>query len=216
VTAFCSSGHPQSAAVSAVDGAVRTPGRGSAALSDTGHCRSRPGGRGRTWPPPARTPPRTCRPRRACGGHCGVRACCGSPGRPAVSSAVRSAALVNPARFGEGRADTSVRAGHTDRASRTPHSRRNTWRNRRPRTASRYRGHWGTRPPPGAANPGHVRRDHHRTAVSGLPRAAPCGSGRRADFRRSSGATGQEIPSGYGIAHTNAVFPGQAKLTIDP
>jgi hypothetical protein len=41
-TGSCSSGHPQPAAVSTVDSAVRTPGRGSAALPDTGHCRSRP------------------------------------------------------------------------------------------------------------------------------------------------------------------------------
>jgi hypothetical protein len=50
-TASFSSGHPQAAAVSAVDSAVRTPGRGSAALPDTEHCRSRPDGYSRTWPP---------------------------------------------------------------------------------------------------------------------------------------------------------------------
>jgi hypothetical protein len=50
-TASCSGGHPQGAAVSAVDGAVRTPGRGPAALPDTGHCRSRPDGRSRTCQP---------------------------------------------------------------------------------------------------------------------------------------------------------------------
>jgi hypothetical protein len=51
VTASSSSGHPQAAAESAVDSIVRTPGRGSAALPDTGHCRSRPDGHSRTWPP---------------------------------------------------------------------------------------------------------------------------------------------------------------------
>jgi hypothetical protein len=39
--------------VSAVDGAVRTHGRGSAALPDTGHCRSRPDSHTRTQPEPA-------------------------------------------------------------------------------------------------------------------------------------------------------------------
>jgi hypothetical protein len=51
VTAFCRNGHPQSAAVSAVDGAVRTPGRGSAALPDTGHCPQPSRRRCWTWPP---------------------------------------------------------------------------------------------------------------------------------------------------------------------
>jgi hypothetical protein len=50
-TTSCSRGHRQTAAVSTVDGAVRTPGRGSAMLPDTGHCRSRPDSRSRTWPP---------------------------------------------------------------------------------------------------------------------------------------------------------------------
>src|SRR6266508_666270 len=45
------SGHPQPAAVSAADGAVRTPAAVPRCYGTTGHCRGRPDGRSRIWPP---------------------------------------------------------------------------------------------------------------------------------------------------------------------
>jgi hypothetical protein len=90
-----------------VDGAVRTPGRGSAALPDTGHCRSRPDGRTRTPMQPAAAT-------------AAVRAPAAVVPAGMPEAAISSAALINAARVG---ADTSVQAGHTGRAFRTPAGR---------------------------------------------------------------------------------------------
>jgi hypothetical protein len=98
--------------VSAVDGAVRTPGRGLAALPDTGHCRSRPDGRSRTWPPLLfRTGGWVAMP--------GGRRSCSPPwrwSRPAAAAASRTASGPHAARVAMStvavaRATTCPRAG---------------------------------------------------------------------------------------------------------
>lgn len=185
VTASCSSGHQ--AGCGSVRGGQCRPdtGRGSAA-----------------W----RTPDTAAAVQPAAAGHRrslrrGLRPsahCRGSACRHAGSSATRSAALVNLAR--------SAQAGGHQRPTRRGHrTRRPDTRSpghlaqRTPATAAGCPGRCGSRPA-GQPTTGHVRRDHHRTAMVRR-------SGRTVRQQRQRGSPASLFGSGRGSRPAPVVRP---------
>jgi hypothetical protein len=154
-TASCSSGHPQTAAVSAVDGAVRPrfrQHRGHRPLRQTSgrphRTRRQPAADSTADSPATADRRRTRKFRPACRKQQGLLAC-----------------LAHWASVGAGR------GGHQRPTARTPdafgHPQvRTTWRSGHPRPRQGCHGRCGRRP---SRTAGSVRRDHHRTAVSGPP-----------------------------------------------
>jgi hypothetical protein len=164
-TASCSSGHPQAAAVSAVDSAVRTP----AAVSSASRT------------PSAAAAVRSAAPDTAAAHSGQHRGQTGHRRQAADAAAVRAPAAESrparrkqrppltyagqPARSAQhGRTPASGRRGTPEVPSGHPAVPWTTWRSGGSPTAAGGRGRCGSRFRPGQRTAGSVRRDHHRRA----------------------------------------------------